>query len=307
MTLQQLRFLTAIVESDFNITAAAAKLNATQPAVSRQLLLLEQELGFKIFSRNGRGLSRVTEAGEQVIEHARRALRETQNIKNVSAERSDPHSGEMRVGCTHTEARYVLPDVINRFRERFPRVRLSLHPDAPEQIAELARSNRVDVVMASGPRHLFDGLAMLPCSHSTRRLVVPAGHPLAGSTEKPTLATLGSYPLSTHVLTTTERSLQDLFAEEDIVPQIVLTSRDAELIKTYVRTGLGVGIVAAAAFDPVRDADLVALDASHLFPRETTWAGVSKQAVLREYMYEFLSLLGPDLNRETVARALQER
>src|SRR5687767_4297748 len=143
MTLQQLRFLAAIVESDFNITAAATKLNATQPAVSRQLLLLERELGFQIFSRNGRGLGRMTDAGEKVIEHARRALREAQNIRNVSAELNDPRRGELRVGSTHTEARYVLPNAIHRFRSLFPGVRLSLHQGTPEQIAEMVRLNQL--------------------------------------------------------------------------------------------------------------------------------------------------------------------
>jgi LysR family cys regulon transcriptional activator len=302
MTLQQLRFLTAIVESDFNITAAAAKLNATQPAVSRQLLLLEQELGFQIFSRNGRGLSRVTEAGLQVIEHARRALRETQNIKNVSAELSDPLQGELRVGSTHTEAHYVLPQVIQQFREQFPRVRLSLHPGEAAQVAEMVRVNRVDLVMATGPHHSFDGIAVLPCYRATRRIVVPPAHPLAGS-QKPSLAMLGAYPIASQVSAPGERPLQDVFTAAGITPQIVLTSRDAELIKTYVRHGLGIGIIADVAFDAEKDQDLTALNASHLFPEETTWAGFSKQGVLRRYMYEFLGLLAPGLTRENIDRA----
>jgi LysR family transcriptional regulator, cys regulon transcriptional activator len=301
MTLQQLRFLTAIVESDFNITAAAAKLHATQPAVSRQLLLLEQELGFQIFSRSGRGLSRMTAAGQQVIEHARRALRETQNIKNVSAELSDPRRGELRIGSTHTEARYILPEVIRRFRPLFPGVRLSLHQGTPEQIAELARLNRIDVAIATGSRESFEQLICLPCFRGSRRAVVPASHPLAGS-KGATLAKLGSYPIAMHVFTASEIPLHEEFGKAGVEAHVALTTRDAELIKTYVRLGLGVGIIADLAFEPDRDQDLAALDISHLFPEETTWAGFSREGVLRQYMYEFLALLAPHLTRERIDR-----
>ena len=305
MTLQQLRFLAAIVESDFNITAAAVKLRATQPAVSRQLLLLEQELGFRIFSRNGRGLSRVTDAGAQVIEYARRALRETQNIKNVSADLNDPHRGELRVGSTHTEARYVLPPLIRQFSALFPRVRFSLHQGAPEQIAEMANDGSIDIAMATGTRALPERFVELPCYHGNRRIIVPRSHPLADVT-KPTLAKLGAHPIASHVFAASELSLDEVFSQAGIETHVALTTRDAEIIKTYVRHGLGVGIIAEVAFEADRDEDLVAIDASHLFPSETTWAGFAKDGVLRQYMYDFLELLGPHLTRESVDRARGE-
>lgn len=302
MTLQQLRFLAAIVESDFNITAAATKLNATQPAVSRQLLLLERELGFQIFSRNGRGLGRMTDAGEKVIEHARRALREAQNIRNVSAELNDPRRGELRVGSTHTEARYVLPNAIHRFRSLFPGVRLSLHQGTPEQIAEMVRLNQLDLVMATGSKSLFGDLVFLSCYQESRRVIVPTSHPLAGA-HNPTLAKLGSFPLASHVSETSETPVEEIFGKAGIEPQIVLTSRDADIVKTYVRLGLAVGIIAGVAFDPERDDDLVPLDASHLFPAETTWAGFSRRGVLRQYTYDFLGLLAPHITRDSIERA----
>jgi len=302
MTLQQLRFLTAIVESDFNITAAAAKLNATQPAVSRQLLLLERELGFQIFSRNGRGLSRMTDAGEKVIEHARRALHEAQNIKKVSADLNDPRRGSLRIGSTQTEARYILPPAIRRFRDLFPGVRLTVHQGTPEQIAEMARAGRIDVAVAAGSRDLLDTLAIHPCHRSTWRVVVPSSHPLA-KTATPSLAQLGAYPLAFHLSSLTESALHGVFGEAGIEPHIILTSRDAETIKEYARLNLGVGIIADIAFDADGDRDLAILDVSHLFPEETAWAGFPRKGVLRQYMYDFLRLLAPDLTRENIESA----
>jgi len=302
MTLQQLRFLTAIVENELNITAAAARLKATQPAVSRQLLLLERELGFQIFSRNGRALVRMTDAGQRVLAHARRALREAQNIKHVSEELSDPQRGELRIGTTHTEARYVLPRVIHPFRARFPQVRLSLHPGTPEQIAERVRLNQIDLAVVAGASHLLEELVVLPCYESSRRLVVPASHPLA-SARALSLARLAAYPLASHASTTTDRWLHELFVAAGIEPQIVLTTPDAELIKTYVELGFAVGIIADVAFDPEKDQQLVAREVSHLFPAAPTWVGFSGQALIRQYIYEFLAMLAPGLTRERIDRA----
>jgi LysR family transcriptional regulator, cys regulon transcriptional activator len=299
MTLQQLRFLAAIVESDCNITAAAMKLSVTQPALSRQLLLLESELGFQIFSRHGRGLSRITDAGQQVIGHARRALREAQNISNLSAEVSDPRRGELRIGSTHTEARYVLPNAIQQFRPLFPGVWLSLLEGTPEQLADLASLNRVDLVITADSRDLFENFAFMPCCNVNRCVVVAPSHALATS-GKLSLKSLGMYPLALHVSAVGEVSLQESFAAAKVTPRTVLTTRDAEMVKAYVRLGLGVGIIPDVAFDSTQDTDLVALDVAHLFPPATSWAGFSRETVLRQYTYEFLNLLAPHLSRETI-------
>ena len=303
MTLQQLRFLSALFESDFNITAAAAKLGATQPAVSRQLALLERELGFTLFSRNGSAYSRVTPAGERVIEYARRVLREAQNIKDVSAEINDPRRGELRIGATHTEARYALPSVIQQFQASFPSVRFSLHQGTPEQIAEMARSNRIQLVMATDSDRLFSQFVRLPCYRWHGRILVAASHPLAGTT-RPSVEQLSTYAIAEHLLEAPDASpLQEVFTRAGFEARVVLTAQDAEIIKTYVRLGHGVGIIADAAVDAERDADLVSIDASHLFPAHTTWVGFMRGSVLRQYIYEFLSMLAPHLNGERVARA----
>ncbi len=193
----------------------------------------------------------------------------------------------------------MLPHVIRRFRTLFPEVRVSLQQGTAEQIAELASRNRIDVAMATGSHELFSQFVFLPCYRGSRRVVIPTSHPLVG-TEKPSLAKLGAYPLASHVFTAPELSLREVFGDAGIDAHVALTTRDAEMIKTYVRIGLGVGVIADMAFAPEHDRDLAALDVSHLFPRETTWAGFSREATLRHYQYEFLGLLGPHLSRERI-------
>jgi LysR family transcriptional regulator, cys regulon transcriptional activator len=300
MTLQQLRFLAAVFESDFNITAAAAKLNATQPAVSRQIQLLEQELGFTLFSRNGSALSRVTPAGARVIEYARRALRETQNIRNVGAELNDPGRGELRLGATHSEARYLLPSITGEFRTRFPKVQLSLHEGALDEIAEMAREERVDLVIASGSHGGFDSYVQLPVRRLEPRLVVPRAHTLA-TAGQPTLAQIAAFPVAVHVLTSGDEAyLREVFARAGADVHLALQSRDADVVKTYVRHGMGVGLVADLALEPSRDEDLVAIDVAVLFGAQTIWAGISRDGPLRSHVYEFIALLAPFFTRERI-------
>ncbi len=303
MKLQQLRFLAAVAQSELNITAAASKLCTTQPAVSKQLRLLEEELGFNIFARNGRTLSRITPPGERVIDYALRILREAQNIKSVSAEYKDEQRGALAIGTTHTQARYVLPPVIREFRTRYPHVQFHLHQGTSEQIAEMARTNRIDFAIATGSNALFSQFVLLPCYQWYRRIIVPTSHPLA-SIEAPSLKQLAGYPIVTYVFSFSgPSSLHDTFARAGLRADVALTARDADVIKTYVRIGLGVGIIADLALDPELDRDLVSIDASHLFPVHTTWVGFARDGLLRRYMYDFLSLLAPHLSRKMVDRA----
>lgn len=302
MKLQQLRFLATVAQSELNITAAASKLCTTQPAVSKQLRLLEDELGFKIFVRKGRALTNVTPPGERVIEYAVRILRETQNIKGVSVEFKDQAAGSLSIGTTHTQARYVLPPVIAQFRERYPRVQFHLHQGTSEQIAEMAHTNRIDMVIATGSTALFPNYLQLPCYRWHRQIIVPPGHPLAG-VKTPTLQQLAEFPIVTYVFSFTgPSSLHTIFAEHGLRPNVALTARDADVIMTYVRMGLGVGIVAGMALDEDHNG-LVRIDASHLFPVHTTWAGFHRDALLRQYTYDFLQLLAPHLQRRLVDRA----
>ena len=303
MKLHQLRYLAAVAQSGLNITAAAEKLHTSQPGVSKQIKLLEDELGFQIFVRDGRNLSRVTPAGQQVIDRAVRILREVQNIKRLSDEFKDEARGSLSIATTHTQARYVLPDVIKQFRDQYPEVRLHLHQGTSEQIGEMASLDRIDFAIATGSQSLFDGYSLLPCYRWHRHVVVPKGHPLA-RVKKPSLKQLASYPIITYVFSFSgPSSLHEIFAQEGLVPNVVLTARDADVIKTYVRLGLGVGIVASMAVEEREDSDLVRIDTSHLFPAHVTWIGFRRGGLLRKYQLDFMQLFAPHLTRRVIERA----
>jgi len=303
MKLHQLRYLAAVAQTGLNITAAAEKLHTSQPGVSKQIKLLEDELGFQIFVRDGRNLSRVTPAGQQVIDRAIRILREVQNIKRLSDDLKDESRGSLAIATTHTQARYVLPEVIKRFREQYPEVRLHLHQGTSEQIAEMAALDRVDFAIATGSQSLFDGFSLLPCYEWHRHVVVPREHPLA-RVKKPTLRQLAAHPIITYVFSFAgPSSLHEIFAKEGLVPNVVLTARDADVIKTYVRLGLGIGIVASMAVDTKEDADLVQIDTSELFPAQTTWIGFRRGGLLRKYQLDFIQLVAPQLTRRLIERA----
>ena len=303
MKLHQLRYLAAVAQSGLNITAAAEKLHTSQPGVSKQIKLLEDELGFQIFVRDGRNLSRVTPAGQQVIDRAVRILREVQNIKRLSDEFKDEARGSLSIATTHTQARYVLPEVIKQFRDQYPEVRLHLHQGTSEQIAEMAALDRIDFAIATGSQALFDGYSLLPCYRWHRHVVVPKGHPLA-RVKKPTLKQLAAHPIITYVFSFSgPSSLHEIFAKEGLVPNVVLTARDADVIKTYVRLGLGIGIVASMAVEEREDSDLVQVDTSHLFPAHVTWIGFRRGGLLRRYQIDFMQLFAPHLTRRVIERA----
>jgi len=303
MKLHQLRYLAAVAQNGLNITGAAQKLHTSQPGVSKQIKLLEDELGFQIFTREGRNLTRITPAGQQVIERAMRILQETQAIRDLATELRDEGRGSLSIGTTHTQARYVLPEVIRDFRARYPHVRLNLHQGTTEQIAEMVAQDRIDCAIATGSEHLFGDMTLLPCYRWHRVIVVPRDHPLA-TIPRPSLKQLAAYPLVTYTFSFTgPSSLPQAFAKATLTPDVAITARDADVIKAYVRLGLGVGIVAEMAVDPKEDLDLAAIDASHLFSAHVTWIGFRRGVLLRRYMYEFVQLLAPHLDRRLVERA----
>jgi len=305
MKLHQLRYLAAVAQNGLNITAAAQKLHTSQPGVSKQIKLLEDELGFQIFARDGRNLTQITPAGQQVIDRALKILREVQSIKSLSEEWRDEDRGSLSIGTTHTQARYVLPAVVKKFRERYPHIRLNLHQGTGEQIAEMAALDRIDFAINTGSQQLFPDMVLLPCYQWHRRVIVPASHPLARE-ERLSLKALAEYPIITYVFGFSgPSSLLDIFSRAGLTPNVALTARDADVIKTYVRLGLGVGILASMAVEPDQDRDLVSLDAAHLFPVHTTWVGFRRGVLLRKFMYEFLQLFAPHLNRRLVDRAQQ--
>ncbi len=307
MKLHQLRYLVAVVQQGLNITAAAGVLHTSQPGVSKQIKLLEDELGFQVFKREGRNITRLTTAGKEVFEHAVRAIEEVDNIRRLSADFQNEQRGSMSIATTHTQARYVLPDVIQRFRAVYPGVDLHLHQGTSEQIADLAAEDRVDFSIATGSHELFPSLALMPCYRWHLDVVVPEGHPLAGI-KRPSLQEVSEYPVVTYVFSVTGRSsLADSFEHAGLKMNVVLTARDSDVIKTYVRLGLGVGIVACVARSAGEDPDLVAIDGSHLFPEYVTWIGARRGRLLRGYMYEFMRLFAPHLKRKVVDQALRAR
>ena len=305
MKLHQLRYLAAVVQNGLNITTAARKLHTSQPGVSKQLKLLEDELGFPLFEREGRNLTRVTAAGQQVVDRAMRILEEVQNIRRLSSDLKDDRTGSLSIGTTHTQARYVLPPIVQKFRAAYPEVDMHLHQGTSEQIAELAKLDRIDFAIATGADEQFPGLVLLPCYRWERRIVVPRDHPLAGE-KTVSLVALAKYPIVTYTFSFSGRSsLPALFESAGLKLNVALTASDADVIKTYVRSGLGVGIVASMALDLREDRDLVVLDASHLFASHVTWIGFRRGRLLRGYMYEFLKSFAPHLTRRLVDQAIR--
>lgn len=303
MKLQQLKYLLAIVDNGLNITAAAERLYTSQPGVSKQLKLLEEELGLQLFTRKGKSLGGVTAAGRQVIDRARLIMQEVDNIRSLASDYYHEEEGTLSIATTHTQARYVLPDVIREFRARYPKVSLNLHQGTSEQIADMVAANEIDFAIATGSRDLFSDLLLLPSYHWDRKIVVPKDHELAKLDGKATLKDLARYPLVTYVFSFGgQSSLKQAFAKEGLEPDVVFTARDADVIKTYVRMGLGVGIVASMAEDCDDKKDLTALSAAGLFPRSTTWIGFRKEAVLRRYMLDFVQLFAPHITSDQLEK-----
>ncbi|MBM7334485.1 HTH-type transcriptional regulator CysB [Alloalcanivorax marinus] len=305
MKLQQLRYIWEVARHDLNVSATAQALYTSQPGISKQIRMLEDELGVEIFARSGKHLTHITPAGEAILRIAGEILQQTESIKRVAQEFRDETKGDLSIATTHTQARYALPPVIQQFTRRFPDVSLHMNQGTPMQIAEMAADGSVDFAIATEALEHFTDLIMMPCYRWNRTVVVPEGHPL--TEVKPlTLAALAEYPLVTYVFGFTGRSkLDDAFAKEGLEPRVVFTAADADVIKTYVKLGMGVGIVAHMAVDPVQDKGLVNLDAGHLFEPSTTRIGFRKGTFLRGFMYEFLQTFAPHLTRERIDAAVQ--
>ncbi len=302
MTLKQLKYLIGIVDSGLNITSAAERLYTSQPGISKQLKQLEAELGMQLFTRKGKSLSAITPAGREVIDRARKILREVDNISSLASDLTGEQEGRLSIATTHTQARYVLPDVIREFNERYPKVDLELHQGTSEQIAELVNTDQVDFAIATGSQKLFSNLTLLPIYHWDRIMLVPNDHPLAREKNPVDLKMLSAYPLVTYVFSLTgESSFKRAFADEGLEPRVVFTARDADIIKTYVRMGMGVGVIASMAYECKDQEDLKAIDATGLFPRVTTWLGFPKDMVLRSFMIDFIHLLAPHYSRRLIS------
>lgn len=304
MKLQQLRYIWEVARNNLNVSATAESLYTSQPGVSKQIRILEDELGVQIFQRSGKHLTEITAAGKSILKVAGEILDRTENIRQIAQEFSDPRRGSLSIATTHTQARYKLPPVIREFIDRYPNVALHMHQGTPIQISELASKGTVDFAIATEALEHFDNLVMMPCYRWNRSVIVPQGHPL--TRERPlTLAAIAQYPLVTYVFGFTGRSqLDNAFSAASLKPQVVFTATDADVIKTYVRLGLGVGIVASMAYDPKLDSGLQALSADHLFEPSTTKIGFRRGTFLRGYMFDFIQLFAPHLRRDVVEKAL---
>ena len=305
MKLQQLRYIWEVAQHDLNVSATAQSLFTSQPGISKQIRLLEDELGVQIFARSGKHLTHITKAGEVIVKAAGDILRRAEGIRQMAQEFSDASRGTLTLATTHTQARYALPSVIAAFIEKYPEVTLHMQQGTPMQIAEMAAAGSVDFAIATEAMELFSELVMLPCYRWNRCILVPKAHPLC-QVSSLTLADVAAHPIVTYVFGFTGRSkLDDAFAQAGLQPHVVFTAADADVIKTYVRLGLGIGIVAHMAHDPAREPDLVALDACHLFEPSLTRIGLRKGGFLRGFMYDFIELFASDLTRERVNRACE--
>ncbi|MCH8499066.1 MAG: HTH-type transcriptional regulator CysB [Marinobacter sp.] len=307
MKLQQLRYIWEVAHHDLNVSATAQSLYTSQPGISKQIRLLEDELGVEIFARSGKHLTRITPGGETIIREAGEILRRVEGIKKIAQEFSNQRKGDLSIATTHTQARYALPNVISGFINAFPDVSLHMHQGTPMQISEMAANGAVDFAIATEALELFNDLIMMPCYRWNRSIIVPKDHPLA-KVSKLTLQQLAEYPIVTYVFGFTGRSkLDEAFQTLGLTPKVVFTAADADVIKTYVRLGLGVGIIASMAFDPRVDTDLVAIDGRELFSPSVTKIGFRKGTFLRGYMYDFMERFAPHLTRERVDAAVHKQ
>lgn len=304
MKLQQLRYIVEVANHNLNVSATAESLYTSQPGISKQVRMLEDELGVQVFERSGKHLTQITPAGRDIIRISSEILGKVESIKAVASQHTHPDQGSLNISTTHTQARYALPGVIKGFIQRYPKVSLHMHQGTPVQISESVAKGSSDFAIATEAMHLYQDLIMLPCYHWNRCILVPKDHPLA-SISKPGIADIAGFPLVTYVFGFTGRSELDVaFNRAGYEPNVVFTATDADVIKTYVRLGIGIGVLASMAVDPVEDSDLVAIDAGHLFDPSTTKIGFRKGTFLRSYMYDFMERFAPHLTHERVDRAI---
>jgi LysR family cys regulon transcriptional activator len=305
MKLHQLRYVREVVKQGMNISMAAEALHTSQPGISKQIQLLESELNLQIFQRSGKRLTGVTEPGKSIVELAERVISDMENIKRIGDEFSHEDIGSLTIATTHTQARYRLPGAVKAFMEKYPQVKLNIHQGNPTQVAEQVESGEADIGIATEAISHYEKVLCLPAYQWNRCVVLPHGHPLLDNLPL-TLKKLTQYPLITYDFAFTGGSLvSSVFEKEGLVPNVVLTAIDADVIKTYVGLGLGVGLLAAMAYDHERDTNLVAIDASHLFPASTTFVGIRRDAYLRKFAYDFIELLAPHFDRKAVNDALK--
>ena len=305
MNLHQLRFVQEAVRRNLNLTETAKALFTSQPGISKAILELEEELGVDIFARHGKRLKRVTEPGQAVLKSVEIIMREVANLKRIGDEFSKQDAGTLSIATTHTQARYFLPGPVAQLRARYPKVQVLLHQGMPEQVARMLLDDVAEIGLATEALAAHDELVTLPCHQWQHVMVVPANHPLAG-VERPTLDQLAAHPLVLYQPTFTGRTrIDQAFARARIKPVVALEAIDSDVIKTYVRLGLGVGIVAELAVqEPADAADLVWRPLGHLFGSNVTRVAFKRGAYLRHFVLAFAGLLSPHLSAALITRAM---
>jgi LysR family cys regulon transcriptional activator len=304
MNLQQLRFFNEIVRRDLKISDAADALYTSQPAISKQIKLLEEELGLQLFVRYGKRIDQITEPGKGLLKIAQRILQDADNFKQFAREYQSMDSGQLNIATTHTQARYALPHVVQQFMERYPKVKLGLQQGNPTQIAEQVLHGNADIGIATESLALYDELVTLPCYEWHHCLITPPDHPLLKEQEL-TLEKIARYPIITYDFAFSGRGkINDAFEKAGIEPDIALSAIDADVIKTYVELGLGVGILAEIAFIPERETHLRMMKTRHLFKPNITRLAIRKNSYLRSYTYDFIALFAPQLTRKIITEAL---
>ena len=295
MKLQQLRCVYQIVQNDFNISKAAEFLHTSQPGVSKQIQLLEDEVGIKIFQRNGKRLTGLSDAGNDLYKSISEIIREVSNIKNISHEHENDDNGSFTIATTHTQARYKLPKVVEAFVKKYPKIDLNIHQGDPSQVTEQILKGDADVGIATESIGHNANIICIPCYSWNRVLVFPKNHALS-SIKEITLQNIASYPMITYDYAFTGSTIvSKVFKEANISPNIMLTAIDADVIKTYVELNLGVGLIAEMAYDKNKDSALESRDVSHLFPTSTTYIGIRKETFVRGFVYEFIKMFTPDI------------
>ncbi|MFC5512313.1 CysB family HTH-type transcriptional regulator [Massilia jejuensis] len=305
MNLHQLRFVREAVRQNYNLTDAAKALFTSQPGVSKAIIELEEELGVDIFTRHGKRIRGLTEPGRLVLESVELIMQEIESLKRIGKEYAAHDSGSFTIATTHTQARYMLPKVVQAFMLKFPKVRLSLLQGNPKQIADMVKSGQADLAIATEAIAAMDGLVTLPCYQWEHVVVVPPEHDLLRS-KAVSLEEIASYPLITYDAAFAGRSKIDhAFNLRELKPDVLLEAIDADVIKTYVELGMGVGIIAGMAFDPERDRNLRTIAVGHLFGMNVSRVAVKQGAYLRSYIYTFIELLAPSLTRKMVEGAMR--
>ncbi len=304
MNLHQFRFVQEAVRRNLNLTEAAKALHTSQPGVSKAIIELEGELGIEIFARHGKRLKRVTEPGQHVLQSIELIMREVTNLKRIGEQYSAQDSGTLSIATTHTQARYVLPPSVAKLREAYPKVNVSLHQTTPDQVARMVIDEVADIGMATESLADYPELVTLPCYEWQHVLVLPPGHPLAQN-ERIGLDDIAHEPLITYHPSFTGRAKIDAaFAARRLQPRIALEAIDSDVIKTYVRLGLGVGIVAEMAVKGDLAGDLLVRPVGHLFGQSVARVAFKRGAYLRNFVYRFAELLSDRLTRDLVARAM---